>query len=79
MHHVMSVITRGYVATSAAPALRDKRQDLTVQSQNIASVLFPTSRDLQLPRYLGSELPICEKSLDACSMLLSPPTEWIRH
>jgi len=74
MHHVMSVITRDSVATSAAPVLRDKRQDLTVQSQNTASVLFSTSRDLQLPWYLGSQLPVCESSLEACCMLQSPPT-----
>jgi len=42
----MSVNTRGYVATSPAPLSRDKRQGLTVQSHNTASVLLPTSGDL---------------------------------
>jgi hypothetical protein len=46
MHHVMSVVTRRSVATSAAPLSRDKSPGLIVQSHNTASVLFPTSRDL---------------------------------
>jgi hypothetical protein len=46
MHHVMSVIARGSVATSAAPLSRDKLQGLNVQSHSTSSVLFPTSREL---------------------------------